>query len=231
MKFKKSLALITLGVAITVNAYADGGFSLGATRLIYPDNRKDVTLSVYNTSNSDVYLIQSWLSKDVRGFDKNQDFLIVPPLFRLDAHSSNDIRVMYVGTGLPLDRESLFWLNVKAIPGTKQKLDNKNTLQLAFRNIIKVMYRPSDLNIGIEDAQKQLQFKIDKNLKITNPTPYYLTISEININGVRTGFENSKGLVPPYNNIEVPVKGLKHGSLTYSLINDYGGVTDVTTKL
>jgi P pilus assembly chaperone PapD len=44
---------------------------------------------------------------------------------------------------LPQDRETLFWMNVKAIPSMdKSKLDN--TLQLAIISRIKLYYRPAN---------------------------------------------------------------------------------------
>jgi fimbrial chaperone protein len=46
---------------------------------------------------------------------------------------------------LPQDRESLFWMNVKAIPSMDKSKLSDNTLQLAIISRIKLYYRPAKL--------------------------------------------------------------------------------------
>lgn len=58
---------------------------------------------------------------------------------------------MYTGEPLPADRESLFWMNVKAIPSLDEKLANENTLQIAIQSRIKLFYRPSGLSAYTEN--------------------------------------------------------------------------------
>jgi P pilus assembly chaperone PapD len=43
---------------------------------------------------------------------------------------------------LPQDKESLFWLNIKAIPSASQV---DNTLQIAIKTRIKLIYRPATM--------------------------------------------------------------------------------------
>jgi P pilus assembly chaperone PapD len=45
---------------------------------------------------------------------------------------------------LPQDRESLFWMNVKAIPSMDKSKLSDNTLQLAIISRIKLYYRPEN---------------------------------------------------------------------------------------
>lgn len=57
--------------AISINAIAAGGFGLGSTRLVYPSDSQQITLSVQNGGANTSYLIQSWIddnqsSKKVR---------------------------------------------------------------------------------------------------------------------------------------------------------------------
>ncbi|HDS0120215.1 TPA: fimbria/pilus periplasmic chaperone, partial [Escherichia coli] len=50
----------------------------------------------------------------------------------LPTRKEASLRIMFLGkTNLPTDRETLYWMNVKAIPPTDEKNTQKNTLQLA----------------------------------------------------------------------------------------------------
>ena len=57
---------------------------------------------------------------------------------------------------LPGDRESLFWVNVKAIPAMEKDQKNENTLQLAIISRIKMFYRPTHLAMAPEEAPAML---------------------------------------------------------------------------
>ncbi len=53
---------------------------------------------------------------------------------------------------LPQDRESLFWMNVKAIPSMDKSKLSDNTLQLAIISRIKLYYRPGKLALPPDQA-------------------------------------------------------------------------------
>lgn len=64
--------------------------------------------------------------------------------------TKNILRI--VGTGnLPADHESLFWLNIKSIPSVEKR---DNTLQLAIKTRIKLIYRPEALK-GVSPRRSQ----------------------------------------------------------------------------
>lgn len=86
-------------------------------------------------------MIQSWV-EDKDG-NKTKDFLATPPLFVVKPKGENTLRLMHVGTPLPTDRESVYWVNVKAIPAVeKRSLEDKNALQLAVLSRIKLLLDP-----------------------------------------------------------------------------------------
>ncbi|MEI5083572.1 hypothetical protein RJ918_35835, partial [Pseudomonas aeruginosa] len=69
-----------------------------------------------------------------------------------------------------------------------------NTLQLAIISRIKLYYRPAKLALPPDQAAEKLRFRRSANsLTLINPTPYYLTVTELNA-GTRV-LENA--LVPP----------------------------------
>lgn len=68
-------------------------------------------------------------------------FVIIPPIFRMDSHKSQTLRMMYAFDALPQDRESVFWLNVLDIQPKAAKNNDANSLEFAFRTRIKVFAR------------------------------------------------------------------------------------------
>ena len=109
-------------------ATESGGVTIGGTRLIFDGGKKEASLSVSN-SDTGPYLIQSWVEPN-NNDPARPPFIITPPLFRLDGNQQNLLRIVNTGGQLPTDRESLYWLNVKAIP-TNTAPENANTLQIA----------------------------------------------------------------------------------------------------
>lgn len=106
---------------------ANAAVALGATRVIYPANQKQVLLPVTNNDPASVYLIQSWIEN--AGDQKDTQFVITPPLFSMQGKKENTLRIINATNHqLPGDRESLFWVNVKAIPAMEK--DQKNEASL-----------------------------------------------------------------------------------------------------
>ena len=129
--------LLTMGLATNASA---GGIALGATRVIYPQGDKQVSLPVINSSADNTFLIQSWVA-NVEGI-KSPDFILTPPLFVIHPKKENTLRIMYIGPDLPADRETVFYLNSKAIPSVDKNKLQGNTLQIATQSVIKLFIRP-----------------------------------------------------------------------------------------
>ncbi|HCM63880.1 MAG TPA: molecular chaperone [Morganella sp. (in: Bacteria)] len=193
------------------------GIALGATRVIYPLNAKQTSLSVINHSPKERFLINSWVENE-NGKEKN--FVITPPLFVMESNSENTLRIVNLADNLPKDRESIFWLNVKAIPSVdKDSLEGKNVLQLAILSRIKLFVRPDNLPIQTEDAAEKI--KINQKggaIYIDNPSPYYTTL----VNIVLDGHPLDNVMVAPFTIHRI--QGKSGQKLTYQSINDYGGL-------
>lgn len=112
----KKLFLTSLILSCVWSVSAQAALTLNADRLVYNEKDGDASVSVHSTEDR-AYLIQSWLDAGDSTAKKDLPFVVTPPLFRLGPKSDNVIRVMYMGSGLPADRESLFWLDVKGVPG------------------------------------------------------------------------------------------------------------------
>ncbi|ESS59349.1 hypothetical protein EDP2_3693 [Enterobacter cloacae S611] len=204
---------------------AEGGISLGATRVIYPAEAKQTSLAVNNSDNKSRFLINSWV-EDEQG-QKIKTFAVTPPLFVSEPNSENTLRIIYVGPPLPGDRESLFWLNVKAIPSVeKESLAGKNVLHLAILSRIKLFVRPSTLTDPVQEAPEALSFALEGNtLKITNASSYYLSLVNMHINQRKV----NNVMVAPKKSTQVALPSDARGDLTFQTVNDYGAVTPVRT--
>ena len=208
------LAGILMFMAMMVAGRAEAGVALGATRVIYPAGQKQVQLAVTNNDENSTYLIQSWV-ENADGV-KDGRFIVTPPLFAMKGKKENTLRILdATNNQLPQDRESLFWMNVKAIPSMDKSKLTENTLQLAIK-----------LALPPDQAAEKLRFRRSANsLTLINPTPYYLTVTELNA-GTRV-LENA--LVPPMGESTVKLPSDAGSNITYRTINDYGALTPKMT--
>ena len=135
--------ITTTGLALALSALtlttANAGVIIGGTRLIFDGAKKEASISI-NNPDSTPYLIQSWIDMQ-EGNSGKAPFIITPPLYRLDGGQKNIERIVMTGA-LPQERESLFWLNIKAIPSASKQT---NSLQIAVKTRIKLIYRPEGL--------------------------------------------------------------------------------------
>ncbi|MBW7981908.1 fimbrial biogenesis chaperone [Enterobacillus tribolii] len=201
-------------------AQASGGVVVGGTRLIYDGGKKESSLSV-NNSDKLPYLIQSWAETQNGGAEK-APFIVTPPLFRLEAGQQNVLRIVRTGGNLPEDRESLYWLNIKSIPSAPKTEDGANTLQIAVKTRIKLIYRPKGLKGSPGEVTSKLTWSQSGNkLTVTNPTPFYMNFREIKVGGREI---KDATFVAPQGQATFNVPNGASGQVTWKLINDYGGV-------
>ncbi|QOV65144.1 type 1 fimbria chaperone FimC [Kosakonia pseudosacchari] len=223
--FLKPGWIVSLLLSISLPVKAAGGIALGATRVIYPAEDKQTSLSISNSDGKSRFLVNSWVENS-RG-EKEKTFVVTPPLFVSEPESENTLRIIYAGQPLPDDRESLFWLSVKAIPSVnKENATDKNVLQLAVLSRIKLFVRPKSLTGLTEDAPAKLQFsRLDKHLNITNPSAYYITL--VNVHMGKQKLDNV--MVAPKSRAQVLIPPDVQGGVTFQTVNDYGALTPVKT--
>ncbi|NTX79282.1 long polar fimbrial chaperone LpfB [Serratia proteamaculans] len=204
------------GSVMMISQLAQAGVVVGATRLVYDGDKKESSLSV-NNPDALPYLIQSWVEQQEGGSEK-APFILTPPLFRLDAGRQNVLRVVRVGGSLPEDRESLFWLNVKSIPSAERR---DNTLQIAIKTRIKLIYRPASLKGLPENVAGQLAWhRIGTKLEVTNPTPFYMNFQNVTVNGHEV---KDATFVAPHGSTSFSLPTGAGNAVTWRLINDFGG--------
>lgn len=241
MSFLKSFQIcnwcnLSLSVIFSVFVVdANAGISLDATRVILGSDKKDASLVVRNQSDRES-MVQSWIDTDSK--DEVSPFAVTPPLARLRPNGRQQLRVIFQGSGMPNDRESVLWMNVQEIP---QALKSSNHLQIAVRQKIKVFFRPVGLPGRAAEAPQLVKWSIaqeKKNyrLRFNNPTPFNINIASLMIrqqgndtelfDGGRmvTPFENSSLLLPD------SISGLQ-SKLVIKTVNDFGGLDEHLVEL
>ncbi|WP_339496269.1 fimbrial biogenesis chaperone [Pseudomonas sp. RA_105y_Pfl2_P56] len=202
--------------------HVQAGVNVGTTRVVYQGQEKEANLSIANTDEESPYLVQSWVSTyDDR--DRSADeFIVTPPLFRLDAKSQNILRIIATNAeSLPTDKESLFFLNVKAIPAVNEQMRKQNVLQIALKTTIKLFYRPVELKGTLKDAVANLQWRSEGGkLSVYNPSGFNVVVSELLVNN--RADSTLPEVIRPGSTAR-SAHALKPGdSLVLSYINEYG---------
>ncbi|EDM1743682.1 TPA: fimbrial biogenesis chaperone [Salmonella enterica subsp. enterica serovar Muenchen] len=226
------------GMVLAENHQQTFSVELGASRLIYPLNEKNVTIRVDNKQDYPVLV----RSKVLMASDKKDvaPFITTPPLFRLDSHQSTMVTVTRTGGNYPADRESLNWLCVTAVPPDKDAEWAKNVgekgivnnIQVVLENCIKLLVRPGDLNSNPADIAEKVKWRVEgKNLHAHNPTPYYMNIYGIQVNGEKLKLKD--GYIAPYSDVDMPFTSAVKtvGKVKWSVIGDYGEMREVSSEV
>lgn len=224
---KNTLLILALLLGGWVSQGIAGGIVLERTRVIYDAGKKEAALPVANRSESLPYLLQSWV-ENAQGTARGP-FIITPPLFRLDAGSDSSLRIIKSSDNIANNKESLFFINVRAIPAKSQAADENNTLTLVFKTRIKLFYRPENLVGKPYDAYKSLEYKYENNeLDIYNPSAYYIVFAGLALG--KTDLTNKIDYIAPGEHQRLAAPAAAGKTVQWAAINDYGGITKTETR-
>ncbi|MDN0120115.1 fimbria/pilus periplasmic chaperone [Yersinia frederiksenii] len=208
---------------------------ISGTRVIYPENQKEVTVKVTNMGSGPVVL-QSWIDNgdvNARPETLKVPFVLTPPINRVEPNKSQTLRISYTGTTLPKDRESVFWLNVLEIPAKADANSKQNYLQMAYRSRIKLFFRPQGLIGNPNDAAKSLVWtKVSGGLKATNSTPFHISLVTVgvNIGGKPSRIEGQ--MISPNDSMTFALPGNSSVStVDIEFVNDYGAVNKLSQAI
>lgn len=229
-------AVAALAATVCVMApTAHASVVITGTRVIFNAAQGEATVRLTN-ENSWPALVEAWIDD---GDEKSTPdtaktpFLITPPLFRMDAHKDQSLRIVFVpgAQPLPTNRESVFYLNVLEIPPkpTGTQFAGKNYLQFAIRTRIKLFYRPAKLPGDVQKAPDQLTFTPAGNaaIEIHNPTPYYVTIDALALGANAKPDADNHGMIAPLSDLKLALKGTDHTPavgtpVVFGNLDDYG---------
>lgn len=240
---KNTLCLIAASALTSYLAIsaADANVLVGATRVIFREQDHDARIRLSNEGAAPA-LVQTWVDNGNPEASPDQaksPFILFPPIFRIEPHGGQTIRMKYSQDPLPQDKESVFWLNVMEIPlmPTTAEGGSENRMQFAFRSRLKVFFRPRNLPGNPLKAAEQVTWKLVQGgsnqgclLQVSNPTPYHITFTEIVASVGTQKFTSDGGMVDPQGPLMFPLNGLKKCSavsanIVYTTINDYGGAS------
>lgn len=213
----------TVAALALFSTHALASIVISGTRVIYPSDAKEVSVKISNAGSSPV-LLQSWIDSgdtDAKPAEIKVPFVLTPPMNRVDASKGQTLRISYAGGALPMDKESVFWLNVLEIPAKNPAKSDENRLQMAFRTRIKLFYRPAGLAGNANDAAKAITWHTQgKQVHATNPTPYFASLVNLSINGKTL----DSAMIAPFSTMLLDLPGQAGSNISGTYVNDYGAV-------
>ncbi|MCE4053921.1 fimbrial biogenesis chaperone [Pseudomonas sp. Au-Pse12] len=180
-----------LGLCLLL-AMADtrAGVTAEKTRVVFSLPASESALQVMNQNPYPV-VVQTWVDDGEPGSTPDMaqaPILPLPAIFHMEPGEQRNLRLIYTGEALPNDRESLFWLNLYEIPPRTSAAQppDSTRLTVTLRTQMKVLMRPEHLPGSPDSLNQQLRFHLDNSpsgplLRIENPTPYFATLSEIQL--------------------------------------------------
>ena len=235
---------LLMGFPLFVLADLPGiGYSFSRVVLMATD-KGGATVSVINNSN-DVYLMQT----QIHAGDANTGmpmmtnsgalsvpFHVVPPLKRVEPNANLPLRILATPLAkaqLPENRESVFFISVKAIPSTPTPTEKDEpqggNLVLALVNSIKLFYRPESLQKdAVVTMASSLTFRQQGDkLYVSNPSVYYATFYSLYVGGKEVTGDTLRAMVPPTGEQVYTLPGGTAGKeVRWRLIDEYGLETD-----
>lgn len=239
---KRYWLLLSLLMTGIFSSYLHAGIVISGTRVIYPSNANEVTLKMENKSRFPL-LVQSWIDAgDANSAPEDSDvpFMIMPPVSRVEPAKAQTLRISVTPTvNHATDRETLYWINVLEVP--PQSKGDKNYLSIAYRNRLKVFFRPATLKSPVSsDTFELVSWRLQGGKLLgKNPTPYYISYASILVSGhgEATVAGSDGGMIAPFSEQIFQIKnnnkviGAPPNSVITKAINDYGAFIEKTYPL
>ncbi|WP_272680444.1 fimbrial biogenesis chaperone [Providencia sp. PROV032] len=220
-------------------AVANGqtGFDFVLKRYVYNESDSGGINIDMTNGNAESYLMEAWISNvdeetllpKIDNTNERVPFIILPPLKKMDANTQNSWNIRRIsnqvnGVTLPNDRESLFWIGIRAIPSEeKNKKENSINLNIVPNFYFKLLYRPKEIE-ELKTSQLAKEVKLSRKgntLTIENPTPFYLTFDYLKVAGnmIKNG-EREITLVP-FSTQEITLKSSNPGKIEWRFTDEY----------
>ncbi len=240
---KNIITAFLYGYVTLVTSIAQASVVLDGTRLIYPENSREVTLQMYNPEQTPL-LVQAWVDRgdpDSTADKADAPFFLQPPIVRIDSNKGQALKLMFTHQEtLPKDRESVFWLNVMDIPPIPP--DASNFVQVSYRSRIKLIYRPSKLPGNLIKAAGSISWTLIDNgdghfvLRGKNASAFYVSFNQVSLSDGQHSYGNDGGMVAPYSTEDFLMEQLKElpskqPYVNYTWIDDFGATHKQKTRL
>jgi len=239
-RFVRIARAAVMACAASIGA-VDGhaALSVVGTRFVYPGDARALTIVARNGGAAPI-LVQAWLDVGDANADPDRlrvPFVVSPPLARLDPAQSLAIRVQSIGGDLPVDRESRFWINLLEVPPAAPASDN--TLRIAYRLRMKLLYRPTALAGDPDQAPNALTWtRMDRqdspSIVATNPTPYYVTLTRVLLPGEPVVPASGAVEVAPFSQVRVPINtpiSMRSDEIVFDAVDDSGASQEYRAQM
>ncbi|CFR08163.1 molecular chaperone [Yersinia massiliensis] len=226
-RFLFATLLIFMGIS-----FANASVVMGGSRIIYPAGAKEHSVQLTNNDNF-ANAVQVWLdSGDAQSTPETgkAPFIVTPPFFRIEANAGQTLRLKYTGSGLPTDKESIFYLNFLQVPPVN-KAEKNNKMLVLLRNRIKLFYRPDSIVGRSDQVPSALTFSVRQqgsNVVVTgkNPTGFFATIASGEVVGGGKKLKMKSEMIPPMSQAEWIIPNSSAPSnpvINFRIVNDFGG--------
>lgn len=151
---------------------------------------------------------------------------VTPPMQRFDPGEELALRIRRTGVELPADRESVYFISMKAIPGQQAPQDRQTSPQVTLTVVsnMKLFYRPKGLPTGgVASAAPQLKFSLQGDTLVAdNPTPFWLTFSHLSVGDYALDSPALRLMVPPKGQQQYRLPVGTRGDVIWQLIDEDG---------
>ncbi|WP_205955912.1 molecular chaperone [Pantoea stewartii] len=216
-------------------------------RLLFSQMDKEKRLLIVNNERQGPVLLQSWIdngSAENIEKEKNYPFVVIPAVARMAPGKIINLRIMPTPKlhDLPVDRESVFWINLFEIPGIKksQEAGNASRMEVGLNTQIKIIYRPFKGGMDINRTGEAIKIRLaesGRSLELDNPTPYYVTPVSVKVKSssaeqsVKLGMSRMIAPFAHKNFLLKEVMTSRKMTVDYTLIDDAGKEVSFTKTL
>lgn len=221
MNIKSGLLLLICFSSLAIAK--EEGVSLDRTRVVFKNGSLESSVGFSNQLK--VPVLVKTVFHDSKG-NLSEDFLALPPLYRLDSGKENRIRLVKVGK-LPEDKESVYFITVTAYPIVHSA---GNSLRYGLAQRIKLFYRPQGVTRDCRYVANHLVWKIDGNsVTVSNPTDVSISLTELTLGDKNTKL---KMLLPNETaNYKINVNNTRQDSISFKYIDEYGSKRNQTINI
>lgn len=220
--FKKVISVVLLSGVMT---QAHAVLGLDRTRIILNQADGGTSVVVDNQDKTSSFLAQTWI-ETAKGDKLTNSLVALPFLQKIGPLQKKQIKITHMEglNTLPQDRESLLYFNVLGIPPQGKEA---NVVQFTIQSRLKLFYRPKGINYPLSaDKDFQQDLKVAKqggSLKLTNPTPFNIIVTNINVDRSKDN-QFPETVVAPFSDVVVTLKNASLNSFEVAYIDDFGGL-------
>ncbi|MDH4483464.1 MAG: molecular chaperone [Rhodoferax sp.] len=233
-----------IGYALLFCSLAHSELQFDGTRVVYRQNRKDVSITLQNISPDKPTLFQAWIGEydsDASPEDSTAPFLLSPPIARLNALGRQTLRITFTGEQQATERETLYSLNILELPAAA-KAQSEALIRVAVLTRLKLLFRPTGLKGTPENAMRQLKCKVKRTgdqpmLACHNASGFYLSFFGFQAgNASVKGPESPSGMINPQSHTSFPLNDVDKfpselTAVTFRFIDDIGATVSVELAL